>query len=218
MSPFLTDGKCSKILNTFLFLFLKKFVCYKGWNSQNACQNSKQGRAWSDCFFRSSLIWVCPFFPACNTGSIKFWSLPQGVRIWNFEEKNNQKKQTRKIFRLCFWLNDDALNSSVVWELTSEGERLFYCGIVPRKKRVLQGITVCLVSTILGTVWWPGQFQTVSRGQVLVFFYRHSTRMYLMKEKLGGPVPMGLKICPVCLCLFDRQLGFKILDLYHIYT
>ena len=34
-------------------------VGYHDWNSQNACQNSKQGRPWSDCFFRSSLIWVC---------------------------------------------------------------------------------------------------------------------------------------------------------------
>ena len=34
----------------------------------------------------------------------------------------------------------------------------------------------------------PGSFQTVSRGQVLVFFYRHSTRMYFMKEKQGGPI------------------------------
>ena len=143
---------------------------------------------------------------------------PRECEFGILRKKTTKKKQTRKIFRLCFWLNDDAHNSSVVWELTSEGERLFYCGIVRRKKRVLQGITVCLVSTILGTVWWPGQFQTVSRGQVLVFFYRHSTRMYLMKEKLGGPVPMGLKICPVCLCLFGRQLGFKILDLYHMYT
>ena len=33
--------------------------CYQDWNSQNACQNSKQGKPWSDCFFRSSLIWVC---------------------------------------------------------------------------------------------------------------------------------------------------------------
>ena len=43
-------------------------------------------------------------------------------------------------------------NSSVVWEFTTEGERPFHCGIVQGKKRVLQGITVCLVSTILGTV------------------------------------------------------------------
>ena len=34
-------------------------VGLQGWNSQNACQNSKQGRPWSDCFFRSCLIWVC---------------------------------------------------------------------------------------------------------------------------------------------------------------
>ena len=50
-------------------------------------------------------------------------------------------------------------------------------------KRVLHGITVCLVSKISATVLWPGSFQTVSRQwpiwsrvQVLVFFYRHSTR------------------------------------------
>ena len=67
----------------------------------------------------------------------------------------------------------------------------------PGKKRILQGITVCLVCTILGAVWWPGRFQTVSWGQVLVFFYRHSTRMYLMKEKQGGPIPTGLKRWPL---------------------
>ena len=41
------------------------------------------------------------------------------------------------------------------------------------------------------------RFQTVSRGQVLVFFYRHSSRMYLMKEKQGGPIPKGLKKWPL---------------------
>ena len=46
-------------------------------------------------------------------------------------------------------------------------------------------------------MWWPGRFQTASRGQVLVFFYRHSTRMYLMKEKQGGPIPTGLKRWPL---------------------
>ena len=50
-------GKCSKISNT--FSFYSQIICgYKGWNSPNACQNSKQGRSWSGCFFRSSLIWV----------------------------------------------------------------------------------------------------------------------------------------------------------------
>ena len=34
---------------------LKLNVGYHGWNSQN----SKPGRPWSDCLFRSSLIWVC---------------------------------------------------------------------------------------------------------------------------------------------------------------
>ena len=32
---------------------------YQGWNSQSVCQNSKQGRPWSDCFYRTSLFWVC---------------------------------------------------------------------------------------------------------------------------------------------------------------
>ena len=56
----ITYGKCSKISNTFLFLFSNKMLVLQGKNSQNACQNSKQGRPLSDCFFRSSLIWVCP--------------------------------------------------------------------------------------------------------------------------------------------------------------
>ena len=46
-------GKCSKIKNTVL-LFSNKILF-----SQNTCQNSKQGRPWSDCLFRSSLILVC---------------------------------------------------------------------------------------------------------------------------------------------------------------
>ena len=31
----------------------------------------------------------------------------------------------------------------------------------------------------------------MSRGQVLVFFYGHSTIMNLMKEKQGGPISTG---------------------------
>ena len=49
----------------------------------------------------------------------------------------------------------------------------------------------------IGHCVMPGGFQTVSRGQELVFFYRHSTRKYLMKEKQGGPIPMGLKRWPL---------------------
>ena len=37
----------------------------------------------------------------------------------------------------------------------------------------------------------------MSWGQVLVFFYRHSTRMYRMKEKQGGPITTGLKRWPL---------------------
>ena len=47
-------GKCSKISNAVLFLFSNEMLEFK-----NACQFSKQGRPWSDCFFWSSLIWVC---------------------------------------------------------------------------------------------------------------------------------------------------------------
>ena len=111
------------------------------------------------------------------------------------QKKNNNKKQ--KIFPLCFWLNEECpklLSSLWIdhWRrktiplLNSTG-----------KKLVLQGISVCLVSTIFVTVWCPGRFQTVSRGQVLVFFNRHSTRMYFMKEKRGGPIPTGLKRWPL---------------------
>ena len=43
--------------------------------------------------------------------------------------------------------------------------------------------------------WWISNCE--QRGQVLFFFYRHSTRMYLMKEKQGGPIPTGLKRWPL---------------------
>ena len=43
-----------------LFSFCSQIEC---WFSRlqftNACQNSKQGIPWSDCFWWSSLIWVC---------------------------------------------------------------------------------------------------------------------------------------------------------------
>ena len=87
-----------------------------------------------------------------------------------------------------------ALNSSVVLELTTEGERPFHRG-----KWILQGITVCLVSTILGTVWCPGGSNCEQGSGTCLFLhqYRHSTRMYLMKEKQGGPIPTGLKRWPL---------------------
>ena len=47
--------------------------------------------------------------------------------------------------------DNNALNSFVDWVLTTEGDRLFQCGIV-WEKGILQGITVCLVSVVLSTM------------------------------------------------------------------
>ena len=65
------------------------------------------------------------------------------------------------------------------------------------EKQILQGITVCLVSAVLSTMWWPGSFQTMSRGHILVFFNRHCSTLNLVKEKQGGLVPTGLKRWPL---------------------
>ena len=122
--------------------------------------------------------------------------MPGSVNLEFWRKKQNKQKQskrTRKIFQLCFWLNEECPSQGI----DHRRRKIIPLRNSSEKERVLQGITVCLVSTILGTVLWPGRFQTVSRGQVLVFFYRHSTRMYLMKEKQGGPIPMGLKRWPL---------------------
>ena len=59
LQMFVRYGECSKISNTFLFLFsTKMYVIWAGIH-KNACQNSKQGRPRSDCFLRCSVIWVC---------------------------------------------------------------------------------------------------------------------------------------------------------------
>ena len=42
---FLNFGKYSKILKNLLFLYSNKMLVFQGWNSQNACQISKQGRS-----------------------------------------------------------------------------------------------------------------------------------------------------------------------------
>ena len=55
-----------------------------------------------------------------------------------------------------------------------------------RRQTIPTLITVCLVSVVLSTIWWPCSFQTVSRGHVLVFFNRHCSTMNLVKEKQGG--------------------------------
>ena len=42
--------------------------------------------------------------------------------------------------------------------------------------------------------WW---ISNCEQGLGTCLFYRHSTRIYLMKEKLGGPIPTGLKRWPI---------------------
>ena len=55
-------------------------------------------------------------------------------------------------------------------------------------ERIFQRITICLVSTILGTMRLFGNFRTVSKGKVLVFFNRHSITMTLVEEKQRVPI------------------------------
>ena len=80
-----------------------------------------------------------------------------------------------------YWFRSDLI-SSVVWELTTKGEKLFHCGIVHGRKN-LHWITVCLVSTILGTVWWPGRFQNVSRVRYLSFSIDTAPQCILWKRR-----------------------------------
>ena len=42
--------------------------------------------------------------------------------------------------------------------------------------------------------WW---ISNCEQGSGTCFFFRHSTRMYLMKEKQGRPIPTGLKGWPL---------------------
>ena len=102
------------------------------------------------------------------------------------QKKKTKKKKTRKIFRLCLWLNEECPKL-----LSSLGINHW------RRKTIVQekkGITVCLVSTILGTVWWPGRFQTVSRGQVLVFFYSLFVCFVALRPKSTAMVIAGRSV------------------------
>ena len=66
-------SKHSKISN--IFSFCSQNVSYQSWNSQNASQNGKQGRLCSDCFFKSSLIWVCIVcLDLFKAGNFLWWS------------------------------------------------------------------------------------------------------------------------------------------------
>ena len=49
-------GKCSKILNIFLFLFSNKMLVFMAGNHKMLDRIGKQGRPWSDC-----AVWQCLF-------------------------------------------------------------------------------------------------------------------------------------------------------------
>ena len=79
-----------------------------------------------------------------------------------------------------------ALNSSAVWELTAEGERLFHCGIVRGKKEFFRASLY---------VWYLQYWALCDdlvdfklRAGVRYLSFSIDTRMYLMKEKQGGPI------------------------------
>ena len=120
-----------------------------------------------------------------------------------FDEKNKHKqnkkqnkkhvKKTRKIFRLCFDLLRSGLNSSVVWELTTEGGRLSHCGVV-RGKMSSSGHRCMSGIYNIGHCVMPWWISNCEQGSGTCFF---STRMYLMKEEQGGPIPSGFKRWPL---------------------
>ena len=64
---FLEYNECSKFYFIYIFehfnmSLLNQIGGYWDWNEQTACQNSKQGRLWSDCFFCSSLVFLLVLF------------------------------------------------------------------------------------------------------------------------------------------------------------
>ena len=54
-------------------------------------------------------------------------------------------------------------------------------------------MSVCIYNIEHYEMTCRGSFQTVSRGQVLVFINGHCTTMYLVKEKQGRLIPTSLK-------------------------
>ena len=113
------------------------------------------------------------------------------------QKQYKKKKQTRKIFRLCFLLNEECPKL-----LSSLGIDHWRRKTIPLRYSPWKRKNSSAVKNLPGHHTAPNIVDTrhtvmpLSRGQVLVFFYRHSTRMYLMKEKQGGPISTGLKRWP----------------------
>ena len=81
-----------------------------------------------------------------HTGTIKFDHYATGCKFGILKNKFKEK-----IFRLCFLLNEERPKHLSSLGIDTEEERLFHCRTF-WEKRDLQIITVCLMSTILGTV------------------------------------------------------------------
>ena len=70
-----------KFRTFYLFLFSNKKLVFRAGIHKNACQNIKQGRPWSDCFFRSSLIWVCTVCLGCFGRQLLFGILEHLLKL-----------------------------------------------------------------------------------------------------------------------------------------
>ena len=131
---------------------------------------------WQQCGFHKPV--PLSFFLSIYTGSLIHEHYTRECEFGNFDKiknKNNTKKKTKKKHK-NFWLN---------FCLNKECPKLL-CGLgichrrrqtIPMwnslgEKGILQGITVCLMSAVLSTMWWPGRFQTVSRGHILSVSHR----------------------------------------------
>ena len=90
-----------------------------------------------------------------------------------------------------------APNSPAALEPTTEGERPLHRRTVRGGKKSPSGHRCMSGIHNIGHSVMTWQTQTASRGQAPVPIYRHSARMYPMKEKQGGPIPMGPKRLPL---------------------
>ena len=151
------------------------------------CHTTLERSRYSISFVLMSLSFFLSFY---LTGFAQTWALRQGVLILKFD-KIKTNKQTN--FRLNFCLNEECPKLLCGLEIGHRRRQTIPMWNSSGGKRILQGITVCLVSAVLSTMWWSGSFQTVSRGHILVFFNRHCSTMNLVKEKQGELVPPGLK-------------------------
>ena len=129
--------------------------CYQGWSSQNACQNSKKGRPWSDCFLRSSLDRHCLSRPFCHATSV--WNFRTSTVVFFANCTHVSTVRNRQISQLMgFGINDKSINSS--WNVfrTDFSRYLFTTSFI-EKLRLMKNIQEHLCQL----------FQTVSPSKML---------------------------------------------------